>query len=93
MTYYGDQPMRDSDIDSLSADALQESPIQNIYKSGPTLLDERQPRSFAVQIDVNKWDPDEGRAWITVTAANALDAMDRVRSMYPSAAVLMAEEA
>lgn len=54
---------------------------------------QESPRQFAVLMDVNKWDPDEGRAWITVSAVNALDAMDQVRVMYPSAAVLMAEVA
>lgn len=47
--------------------------------------------TFHVLMDVNRHDPDQGRAWITVTAANGLAAMDQVRSMYPKAAVLRAE--
>lgn len=50
-------------------------------------------QKFAVLMDVNRWDPDHGRAWITVTALGPLDAMDRVKAMYPRAAVLRAEAA
>lgn len=50
-------------------------------------------RSYAVLMDLDKWDPEVGRAWITVTASGKLDAMRRVREMYPEAAVLRAEAA
>lgn len=46
---------------------------------------------FHVLMDVNKWDPEEGRAWITTKATGPLDAMRRVRELYPAAAVLRAE--
>lgn len=42
---------------------------------------------------VNKYDKDEGRAWITVRAFGPRDAMEQVRQMYPTAAVLRAEAA
>jgi hypothetical protein len=52
-----------------------------------------EERAYCVLMDISRWDPDEGRAWITVTAADSLDAMDRVKAMYPAAAVLRAEVA
>jgi hypothetical protein len=48
---------------------------------------------FCVLIDRDRWDKDAGRAWITVSAANKLDAMHQVKVMYPAAAVLTAEAA
>jgi hypothetical protein len=60
------------------------------------VCDSRRPDSsatYCVLMDVNRWDTDEGRAWITVTASDPLDAMRQVRDKYPNAAVLRAEEA
>lgn len=48
-------------------------------------------RTYCVKMDVNRWDTDEGRVWITVNAIGPLDAMRKVGEMYPDAAVLRAE--
>jgi hypothetical protein len=46
---------------------------------------------YRVLVDVNRWDPDEGRAWHIVRAFGPHDAINQVRTDHPEAAVLRAE--
>lgn len=48
--------------------------------------------TYHVLMDVNRWDTDEGRAWITVEATGHEQAKQKVRELYPNAAVLRAED-
>jgi hypothetical protein len=50
-------------------------------------------QTFHVLMDVDRYDPDMGRAWITVEATDYLDAELQVRDLYPNAAVLKSEAA